>query len=162
MTQFNVPKGWALMPMEATPEMEQAAEKYWNERRFKSFSADPRTWQGVYAAMRAAAPAAPVAQAVAITEKQVMTAYFSASRLHISGTSNWAAAFAQSLNGQIAAPPAQPDASVLSILREARESVDYHKGMQNLGWEAGKRHAAELASLIERIDAVLAGKGGGE
>src|SRR5690554_864413 len=51
------------MPMEATPEMEQAAEKYWNERRFKSFSADPRTWQGVYAAMRAAAPAAPVAQA---------------------------------------------------------------------------------------------------
>src|SRR5690554_2000665 len=51
------------MPMEATPEMEQSAEKYWNERRFKSFSADPRTWQGVYAAMRAAAPAAPVVQA---------------------------------------------------------------------------------------------------
>jgi len=62
VNEYNVPKGWALMPMEATPEMEQAAEKYWNERRFKSFSADPRTWQGVYAAMRAAAPAAPVVQ----------------------------------------------------------------------------------------------------
>lgn len=60
---------------------------------------------------------------------------------------------------QPSAPPAQPDASVLSILRDARESVDYHKGVQNLGHEAGKRHAAELASLIERIDAALAGKG---
>lgn len=112
-------------------------------------------------------PAAPVVQAepvaVAITEKQVMTAYFSAGRLHISGTTNWVAAFAQSLNKQIAAPPAipaQPDASVLSILRDARESVHYHKGMQNLGHEAGKRHAAELATLIGRIGAALAGKGG--
>lgn len=61
MNEYNVPKGWALVPMEATPEMEQAAEKYWNERRFKSFSADPRTWQGVYAAMLAAAHAAPEA-----------------------------------------------------------------------------------------------------
>lgn len=68
MTQFNVPKGWALVPMEATPEMEQAVEKYWNERRFKSLSADPRTWQGVYAAMLAAAPAAPVARAEPVGE----------------------------------------------------------------------------------------------
>jgi len=58
-----------------------------------------------------------------------------------------------------AAPPAKPDASVLSILRDARESVRYHKGMQ-IGHKAGKQHAAELAALIERIDAALAGKGG--
>lgn len=46
-----------LMPEEATPEMEQAAERYWYERRFKALSDDPRTWKGVYAAMRSAAPA---------------------------------------------------------------------------------------------------------
>lgn len=48
--------GYVLMPEEATPEMEQAAEKYWNERKFKSLSDDPRTWKGLYAAMRAVAP----------------------------------------------------------------------------------------------------------
>lgn len=31
--------------------MERAAERYWNERRFKGLSSDPRTWSGVYAAM---------------------------------------------------------------------------------------------------------------
>lgn len=44
------------MPDVATPEMEAAAEKYWNERRLKGLSDDPRTWAGVYATMRAAAP----------------------------------------------------------------------------------------------------------
>lgn len=48
---------YKLMPEEATPEMEQAAEKYWNDRKFKALSDDPRTWKGLYAAMRAAAPA---------------------------------------------------------------------------------------------------------
>lgn len=48
---------YELMPVEATPEMEQAAEKYWYERKFKALSDDPRTWKGVYAAMRSAAPA---------------------------------------------------------------------------------------------------------
>lgn len=48
---------YRLMPEEATPEMEQAAEKYWNDRKFKALSDDPRTWKGLYAAMRVAAPA---------------------------------------------------------------------------------------------------------
>lgn len=48
---------FVLMPEEATPEMEQAAEKYWNDRKFKALSDDPRTWKGLYAAMRAVAPA---------------------------------------------------------------------------------------------------------
>ena len=78
--------------------------------------------------MLAAAPAAPVVQAepvaFAITEKQVMTAYFSASRLHISGTSNWVAAFAQSLNKQIAAPPAHPDAALVEALRNMLSDDD--------------------------------------
>lgn len=47
---------YVLMPEEATPEMEQAAEKYWNDRKFKTLSDDPRTWKGLYEAMRAAAP----------------------------------------------------------------------------------------------------------
>lgn len=51
MSKYN------LLPEEATPEMEQAAERYWNERKFKALSDDPRTWKGLYAAMRAAAPA---------------------------------------------------------------------------------------------------------
>ena len=48
---------YKLMPVEATPEMEQAAERYWNERRFKGLSDDPRTWQGLYKAMCDVAPA---------------------------------------------------------------------------------------------------------
>lgn len=47
---------YILMPEEATPEMEQAADKYWNDRKFKALSDDPRTWKGLYAAMRGAAP----------------------------------------------------------------------------------------------------------
>lgn len=43
------------VPEEATPEMEQAAEQYWNERRFKGLTNDPRTWAGVFRAMVAAA-----------------------------------------------------------------------------------------------------------
>lgn len=56
------------------------------------------------------------------------------------------------LLGKVAAP-----IETMSILREARESVHYHKGMQNLGHEAGQRHAAKLATLLERIDAILDG-----
>ena len=47
---------YKLMPVEATPEMEQAAERYWNERRFKGLSNDPRTWKGVHTAMLSAGP----------------------------------------------------------------------------------------------------------
>lgn len=165
MSNYNVPEGWTLVPVEPTREMFVAANKA-DDKAYADGRHHGADNEDIWHAMLAAAPAAPAQAepvAVAITEKQVMTAYFSASRLHISGTSNWVAAFAQSLNKQIAAPPAipaQPDASVLSILREARESVRYHKGMQNLGHEAGKQHAAELAALIERIDAALAGKGG--
>jgi hypothetical protein len=43
-------------PLEATPAMEQAAEEYWNNRKFSAFSSDPRTWAGVYKAMVTAAP----------------------------------------------------------------------------------------------------------
>lgn len=46
-----------LVPVKPTPEMERAAESYWNERRFMGLSDDPRTWAGVYQAMLAAAPA---------------------------------------------------------------------------------------------------------
>lgn len=128
---------------------------------------------------------APVVQAepvaVAITEKQVMTAYLSASRLHISGTSNWVAAFAQSLNKQIAAPPAHPDvprcqccgylvtesehrgclrsasphpdASVLvEALRAARHLLALHSGEAMPAYDA--------MQVVDRIDAALAGKGG--
>lgn len=52
-----------------TPAMEQAAEKYWNDRRYKGISNDPRTWAGLYAAMRAAAPAAPVVQSGPAVQK---------------------------------------------------------------------------------------------
>ena len=47
---------YKLMPAEPSVEMERAAESYWNERRFKGLSDDPRTWAGVYKAMRAVAP----------------------------------------------------------------------------------------------------------
>lgn len=40
-----------LLPNKATRAMEAAAEKYWNERRFKALSKDPRTWAGVWEAM---------------------------------------------------------------------------------------------------------------
>ena len=40
----------------ATPEMEVAASKYWGDRRWAALSDDPRTWAGVYDAMRAANP----------------------------------------------------------------------------------------------------------
>ena len=43
------------VPEEVTPEMEQAAEQYWNERRFKGLTNDPRTWAGVYRTMVVAA-----------------------------------------------------------------------------------------------------------
>lgn len=48
-----------VVPDKATPEMEQAAEKYWNDRRWKGLSEDPRTWAGVYAAMITACPQPP-------------------------------------------------------------------------------------------------------
>lgn len=44
-----------VLPEEATPEMEAAAERYWQARRFSWFSDDPRTWAGVYKAMTARA-----------------------------------------------------------------------------------------------------------
>lgn len=47
---------YKLVPVEPTAEMERAAESYWNERRFKGLSDDPRTWAGVYKAMLAASP----------------------------------------------------------------------------------------------------------
>lgn len=47
---------YKLMPEKATPEMEQAAEKYWNDRQFKGLSDDPRTWAGVYQAMYSVMP----------------------------------------------------------------------------------------------------------
>jgi len=53
---YLAPPAPAAVPEEATPEMEQAAERYWNERRFKGLTNDPRTWAGVYRAMVAAAP----------------------------------------------------------------------------------------------------------
>lgn len=52
---YRHPPTPAAVPEEATPEMEQAAEQYWNERRFKGLTNDPRTWAGVYRAMVAAA-----------------------------------------------------------------------------------------------------------
>lgn len=86
-------------------------------------------------AMLAAAPAAqgePVA--VAITEKQVMTAYISAGRRHISGTSNWVAAFARSLNKQIAAAPAAPEADLSRDERVAALcDLSYRAGLK-AGW----------------------------
>src|SRR5690625_4619739 len=53
---YLAPPAPAAVPEEATPEMEQAAERYWNERRFKGLTNDPRTWAGVYRAMVAPAP----------------------------------------------------------------------------------------------------------
>lgn len=47
---------YKMVPVEPTREMERAAESYWNERRFKGLSDDPRTWAGVYQSMLAAAP----------------------------------------------------------------------------------------------------------
>lgn len=47
---------YKLVPVDPTHDMERAAESYWNERRFKGLSDDPRTWEGVYQAMLAAAP----------------------------------------------------------------------------------------------------------
>ena len=53
MTKFK------LVPIEPTREMERAAESYWNERRFKGLSDDPRTWAGVYQSMLDAAKQQP-------------------------------------------------------------------------------------------------------
>ena len=47
---------YKMVPVEPTREMERAAESYWNERRFKGLSDDPRTWAGVYQVMLADAP----------------------------------------------------------------------------------------------------------
>lgn len=44
----------SILPDAATPEMEAAAERYWNERWCTGLTDDPRTWAGVYAAMVAA------------------------------------------------------------------------------------------------------------
>ncbi|MCF6783369.1 hypothetical protein [Stutzerimonas stutzeri] len=46
--------------------------------------------------------------------------------------------------------------SLLALLAEARESVSYQMGMQNLNHEAGRRHAAVFEERIRRIDAALA------
>lgn len=61
--------GYKLVPVEPTPEMEQAAEKYWNERKFKALSGDPRTWKGLYTAMLAAAPAVQGEPVAAVVEE---------------------------------------------------------------------------------------------
>lgn len=42
-----------------------------------------------------------------------------------------------------------------ALLAEARSSVSYQAGMQNLNTDAGKAHAARLNERLERIDAVL-------
>lgn len=120
-----------------------------------------------------AAPAAPAVQAepvaVAITEKQVMTACFSASRLHISGTSNWFAAFAQSLNKQIAAPPAipaQPDAALVDALEDllskldgALKDLDLFGLHSDQGYRKLKGWYRKMMAATKAVDAALAGKG---
>ena len=63
---------YKLVPVEPTQDMEQAAENYWNDRRFKGLSDDPRTWAGVYQAMLAAAP--EVAKLVETLERLVFAA----------------------------------------------------------------------------------------
>lgn len=93
-------------------------------------------------AMLAAAPAQAEQEPVAWMTHHDEPMFFSAEKE--------AAAYCDNDESPIplyAAPPAHPDASVLSILRDARESVRYHKGMQ-IGHEAGKQHAADLAANL--------------
>lgn len=174
MSNYNVPKGWKLVPVEPNEEIVDAIAHAKNMTRHglsSVMSADEL--KGIYRAMLAAAPAAPVVQEGAVvmpTDAQIIEIARRLGALpELCNTEDhpdirWRVnpevrAMVREVLTLYAAPPAHPDAGVLSILRDARESVRYHKGMQ-AGHEAGKQHAAELAALIERIDAALAGKGG--
>lgn len=59
---------YKLVPIEPTHDMERAAESYWNERRFKGLSDDPRTWAGVYQSMLDAAEQQPAPDVSVLVE----------------------------------------------------------------------------------------------
>lgn len=52
---MDIPDGWALVPINATPEMEQAVTAY-KKQCGGFFSRNPFTWAGCYAAMISARP----------------------------------------------------------------------------------------------------------
>lgn len=51
----------------------------------------------------------------------------------------------------------RPDAKkhLLGLLKQARSSVDYHMGAQNMNTDAGKEHIAKFEVLLKEIDSVL-------
>ena len=65
-------KARAAVPTVATPEMELAAEKYWNYRRASWLSNDPRNWAGVYDAMIAAVPGQSHSDGVIVPDRMVV------------------------------------------------------------------------------------------
>ena len=146
MSNYNVPKGWKLVPVEPTQEWVANLEKV-RIGRMESVIED----------VLDAAPAAPAVQAepvATVVERK------EGSRTWFDGVIHATAIVMEQIkDGDLlyAAPPAQPDASVLvEALENARRAMHAVLAQEPRLKAVAKR---VLTTEIARIDAALSGKG---